>query len=408
MEIIKFNKFIINEAVQLPVIDIVIDNSGEVYNGEFNNLVKGYTELQKVNGRNTIVGILGSDKNKYIAGIDKNGTLVTCDKNISPDGYLVDDTGNYIIMNPKIGQLLKIKGGKWPIQFDYSKILSTESTGWVNFKVDMEIVKRVKRYSKGLGGPKTGHKSFLSKLEDLDSINFIKSRKRTIRSIQREMSVIMLLHYIEEIKDFFTPSSAGFLFESFIGGLLPNAKIISDNREADIISEGKEYQIKTLDAHNKPTVDFIMKSTETGMNFLDHYVVCFKYPGRIEIYVLDGDSSSDRYCGPICNDSDKLNVKKSSYTKIINSGIKPYVLDLLDIDNNINKISMGLKEVLGTLYSELSTFQYNVETIVSGVNKEGKLIDVDQFDVYSDMAKRNAETMKKELENLIAHYKGNI
>ena len=54
----------------------------------------------------------------------------------------------------------------------------------------------------------------------------------------------------------------------------------------------------------------------------------------------------------------------------------------------------------------LSQFKYNVETIVAGFNKDGKLIDGNEFDVYSNLARRNAEVMKKELENLISHYKG--
>jgi hypothetical protein len=282
----------------------------------------------------------------------------------------------------------------------------------------MEIFKRVKRYSSGIGNYKRGHKSFISKLEDLNSINFIKHRKRSIKNIQKEMSIIMLLHYIEEIKSFFTPSAAGFLFESFIGGLLPNAKIVSDNGNADIISDGREYQVKTLEAHNDPKVEFIMNQHESGLKYLDHYIVCFKHPGKIEIYVLDGDVNSDLYCGRILNDKgvaldDKTptltrsKVTKSCYYNNINkSSITPYVIDLLDIDNNIDRISKGLKETLGRLFEELSQFQYNVETIVAGVNKDGKLIDGNEFDVYSNLARRNAEIMKKELENLISHYKG--
>jgi hypothetical protein len=40
MDIIKFNNFI-NEAIQISVLDIVIDSDGNVYNGVFNPLVKG-------------------------------------------------------------------------------------------------------------------------------------------------------------------------------------------------------------------------------------------------------------------------------------------------------------------------------------------------------------------------------
>jgi hypothetical protein len=146
-----------------------------------------------------------------------------------------------------------------------------------------------------------------------------------------------------------------------------------------------------------------MKSTPEGNSFLDHYVICFKYPGRIEIYIIDGDENSKNYCGNFITSGNK-----SSYTKVKSSYLSPYVVDLLDIDNNIDKISNGLKSVLNVLYSQLSDFQYNVETIVSGVNKEGKLIDNEEFDRYSDLAKSNASSMRNELENLISHYKGNI
>ena len=421
MDIVKFGDFI-NEDIKLPVVDIVIDRDGNVYNGVLNPLVKGNVVIKPVklpgeNGLNKVVDIIGNDKNSYIAGIDKNGDLVSPYTNISSDGYLIDDDGNYINIPETNLATLKIKDNKWKFGTDYTKLLSSDSTGWVNFKVDMEIFKRVKRYSSGIGNYKKGHKSFISKLEDLHSINFIKHRKRNMKNIQKEMSIIMLLHYIEEIKSFFTPSAAGFLFESFIGGLLPNAKIVSDNGKADIVSDGKEYQIKTLEAHNGPRVEFIMKQTDTGLEYLDYYIICFKYPGKIEIYVLDGDKNSDLYCGNIRNQRgvllDDKNVdltdgkisRSCTFLNIIRSSIKPYVIDLLDIDNNIDRISKGLKETLNKLFEELSQFQYNVETIVAGVNKDGKLIDGNDFEVYSNLARRNAEMMKKELENLISHYK---
>lgn len=405
MNIIKFSKF--NENVQLPVLDVVIDSDGNIYNGHFNNLIKGNVVIKKVNNRNTIVGILGGDNKSYVAGIDKNGYLVAPPSNIKDDCLFVN--GDFVKIPMDVLTFIKKKDSIWRIGVDYTQLLSPESTGWVNVKIDMEIFKRVKRYSSGLGSVKRGHNAFISKLDDLNSINFIKKRKRSIKSIQREMSVIMLLHYIEEIKSFFTPSAAGFLFESFIAGLIPNAKVISDNSEADIVSEGRGYQVKTLDAHNNPTVEFIMKDLDGVKQFLDHYVICFKYADKIEIYVLDGDSNSQNYCGSLTSGENIVKsgktFKKTSYSKINSSKITPYVINLLGIDESIDIISMGLKETLNKLYTELSAFQYNVETIVAGVNKDGKLIGTDEFDVYSNLARKNAEIMKGELENLIKHYK---
>ena len=51
-------------------------------------------------------------------------------------------------------------------EFDYYSIIPIMPTGWINVKVDMEIVKRVKRYAKTLGTNNRGHESFLSKLND--------------------------------------------------------------------------------------------------------------------------------------------------------------------------------------------------------------------------------------------------
>jgi hypothetical protein len=69
------------------------------------------------------------------------------------------------------------------------------------------------------------------------------------------MAVIMLLHYLNEIKDFFTPSAAGFLFESFIAGLIPKSFVADDNGIADIVAEGRKYQIKLY--KEKANVDII-------------------------------------------------------------------------------------------------------------------------------------------------------
>lgn len=418
MDILKFKNFI-SESVQIPVVDIVIDSNGNVYNGVLNPLIKGNVDIKKVNSVNQIVDIIGDDKNSYIAGIDKNGKIVPTYNNVL-DNYLIDNNGNPILIPNDIKSLLKIKGNKWDLDFDYSSLLSTVPTGWVNTKIDMEIIKRVRRYATNLGNLRgDSHSIFLSKLEDLNSLNLIKHRKRNVQNVQREMSMIMLLHYIDEIKGFFTSSSSGFLFESFMGGLLKNAKIVSDNGNADITSDGKEYQVKSHDVHNSPSVQLIMNKVDVNVGgrivsenkFLDHYILCFKRADRVEVFVLDGDSSSSLYCDNFTISTDVTTLKSgkiyknTSYSQLTKKGAKSYLFDLLSIDEKIDKISKGLKEVLNSLYEELSVFQYNVETIVSGTNKDGKVINGDEFTVYSELARRNAEKMKNELENLISHYK---
>ncbi len=163
MNIIKFNQFL-NEDVMISSLDCVIDEFGNVYN-DFNKqfpLRKGNIVKQKVAGRNQIVSILGYDKKEYIAGIDKNGTLVVPEK-YKLDGYLIDTLGNRVKVPSYV---TGTKSKFWRIGDDYSKLIPYTPTGWVNTKIDMEVIKRVRRYSKGLGTGK-GLKGLVSKLEDL-------------------------------------------------------------------------------------------------------------------------------------------------------------------------------------------------------------------------------------------------
>jgi len=73
---------------------------------------------------------------------------------------------------------------------------------------------------------------------------------------------------------------------------------------------------------------------------------------------------------------------------------------LINIENKIDFIAKGLKDTLKSLYSELSQFQYNVETIISGVDQNG-ILSGQKFIEVSDDARKNAESMKLELEKLI-------
>ena len=414
MDIIKFNNFI-KEAIQIPVVDMVIDLEGNVYNGVNNPIIKGNVNFETVNDLKTPTYILGDDKKRYIAGIDKNGKLVAGYKNIV-DNYLVNDNRERIKIPENVSQQLKSKSKYWSTLDNYVNLISLTPTGWVNTKVDMEIIKRVRRYSSNIGLKRgDSHKIFMSKLEELHSINELTHRKRNIKNIQREMSLIMLLHYIDEIKGFFEPSSTGFLFESFMAGLMKNAMVNSDNGRADVISEGKEYQVKCLTGGGSPSTEMVLKPVEvngvTELKYLDHYILCFKFPDRVEVFVIDGDPTSPNYCDKfktgdtIKTTSSGKSSKNVSYSKLTTRGMKPYIFDILSIDDKIDIISKGLKDTLGSLYNQLSIFQYNVETIISGVDHEGKIIEGDDFTVYSNHARENATSMKNELENLISHYK---
>ena len=92
MKISNFNKFLaeINESrVNLPILDVVIDDVGTVYNCvESTSVIKG--RVERIKGR--VNRILGSTDNKeYPAGIDKNGNVVAV--NIDEDGRALNSNG---------------------------------------------------------------------------------------------------------------------------------------------------------------------------------------------------------------------------------------------------------------------------------------------------------------------------
>lgn len=393
MDIIKFNKFL-NETIQIPVIDVLIDNDGNLYNGMLPGfpLMKGNIVKEKVKDSKVIVDILGNDGKSYPAGIDKNGDLVCVNiKNnriaLNFDGIPLKIPQNVLELYPKI----KLKFWEKKIQDGwYSSLVPILPTGWVNVKIDMEVLKRVRRYSRNLGTNNRNFQSFNSKLSDLERMSSgVLLRRRKREKIQKEMSVIILLHYINEIKDFFTPGSAGFLFESFLAGLIPNAVVVDDNSKCDVRADGVRYQMKLVDNLRDESIEISPAS-------VDYNIICLKYADKIEIYILDNDVDSDNFYQNFRLTGGILPKKlKSSNT------VKRYTIEINNIEEKIQTIAKGLKESLDKLYGELSKFQYNVESIITGVNENGKILSGEEFTSIVNDSRSNIDNMNGQLENLV-------
>ena len=61
---------------------------------------------------------------------------------------------------------------------------------------------------------------------------------------------------------------------------------------------------------------------------------------------------------------------------------------------------------LDFLYAQLSQFQYNIETIITGVDEKGDVIvDNDGFDSYKSNAMQNVNNMSTELDRLVKSVK---
>jgi hypothetical protein len=423
MTIKKFDDFI-NEDVKIPVLDILIDYNGNLYNGKVEKypLRKGNIVQKKISAgtgifndkgvekrsnKNTLVDIIGVDAGSYPAGIDKNGVLVAVNKD--EDGYVTKKLGDDYVRIPIPNQVVNLYRSElngltyWKTDVDYSFLVPILPTGWVNVKIDMEVLKKVRRYSKSLGSETNNvHNSFISKLEDIQRISnrdlrFSKKSGEVLASsfnkkretIQKEMSVIILLHHINEIKDFFTPGSSGFLFESFLAGFIPNSKVVEDNGVADVTANGVSYQMK-LYGYLSSTIPVTVNDA------IDYYIVGIKHPQKIDIYVIDRDTV------PAVQISSGFSMSRMTS----NTNIKKFSFELLNIEQRIASIARGLKESLDFLYAQLSEFQYNIETIITGVDENGDLVsDNDDFDKYKSRAIYNVENMSRELDKLVKSVK---
>jgi hypothetical protein len=415
MNISNFNKFLqqLYEArtVDLPILDVVIDDDGIVHNGEEADLVKG--RVQRETGR-IVSRILGTDNKDYPAGIDKNGNVVALATD--SENRALNSKGQPIPVPQFIQKKYRI-GHQFYHQdpeFDYYSIIPIMPTGWINVKVDMEIVKRVKRYAKTLGTNNRGHESFLSKLSEFERLStqtrsqqYISRLKRN--TIQKEMSAILLLHYINEIKDFFNPSQGGFLFESFVAGLIPDSRVKEDNSPVDIRTSTERYQLKFVDS--KAGYVDVTKDVEPGRSWLEHYMIALKYVDRIDLYIIDGRVLEQRYndgtLGNLITPGGAKSGPKFSMSKVMvvtdTNLVKKFTIELTDIDGRIKNLGESLKLSLKELYDELSKFQFNVETIITGVNEKGKIIrDQLEFDVYHLSAEKNISNLANHLKRLVS------
>jgi hypothetical protein len=114
---------------------------------------------------------------------------------------------------------------------------------------------------------------------------------------------------------------------------------------------------------------------------VDHFVICLKYADRIEVVVLRGiEDVSD----PLCYKNFLTGSGVFSVPQIKRCPFK-YKIELLGIEEKISSIASGLKESIDDIYADLSKFQYNVETIITGVDEKGKLINEIKFDeIYTN------------------------
>ena len=378
-------------------------------------------------------------EHEYIGGIDSNGFIVGLHWGGEGDKYLLDSDGGNVVLDPNGDPWKRTKDPEVeqdkPSVPEYTDLVGDEATGWVNVKIDEELLKRVKRFSLNLSR-EDGLTGLREKIDYLSRPT--KKRARSgetfTQTTQRKISAIILLKYLQEIKDNFNPTTGGFLFESFIGGLL-DGEVPDDNRKADVTHKGSTYQLKFVDwmpdkgtiplvkyyvdengNHSTKRRDPIFKNSkkvrsshitafdERNDLFCDYYVIALKQHTKIYIYMLNSKGPETPYGGGTRGNkysiSHFLTESGLSISELRKKEKTYSVLDLSTIDSNLEEVGTDLRESLNSIWTNLSEIEYNIETITTGVNKNKETVEADEYEsLYSDSTDR-LNTIKDDLKRL--------
>lgn len=276
------------------------------------------------------------------------------------------------------------------LQFDKNKRIVQS---WVNVKIDSDLPLRISRYARALD-EYVNSKDLKSKLDILSSPDSAKYGS------QCKLSIVILLQYLKEIKSNFDPSSSGYLFENFIAGLL-HAKKAGNYTSHDFIEEdGTKCQIKF---YREKTPNIIVNHK----NLVDKYIIGLKGKDEANIWIIDknGEFKIEDYLIEEYDDEDNL-VKATIDVSALRSLKKwdpikkPFTLKFDNVEKIIESVSEGLSQMVETLYDNISELNYNIETIITGVNKEKELVNLDDMDIYYTNSMENMKKIDKEIKDV--------
>lgn len=274
--------------------------------------------------------------------------------------------------------------------------------GWVNVKIDEQLFIRMEKYVYALDTliikPNDKYDLF-KKVDALSNINdFTKDC-----DIQTKISIITLLQYLNEIKSYFNPSSAGFLLEGFLATLI-HGKMLNDYGSIDITSSYNELdpiRFKT-EGNLGPGIhkrDYQIKLYKSGSNIklkweedkiCDYYVICLKVGDDIDVHILDGKNKDlDEFVGNYASISRSTKTYERDGYIIVNtnklrSNNYKRTLKISNVAEMIEGCGDDIRDSLKNIYDDISELHYNIDSLVSGYDKERKKISVDDAKLNSD------------------------
>lgn len=293
--------------------------------------------------------------------------------------------------------------------------------GWVNIKLDQQLGLRMGRYVAALDRIL----NFKDKYNLYEKLKFVSEIDKHITnpkySVQTKISIITLLQYMKELRAYFDPSSSGFLLEDFLASLI-NAKKVGDGG----ISDMNQYEASG-GIHKRYQIKLYRKGSEIKINMneiCDFYVICLKDGTKetdpIEVHILWGKKPKDplfiggsfsarykknyprRYpFGDIPSEESYIHEEEGGRrimyvnTNKLEENPKKIILDVGNLDELISMCSQNIMNSIKETYDKLSELHYNIDSIVSGVDKRGKPINI-------DLARSNADRTIGELTRSIS------
>lgn len=270
-----------------------------------------------------------------------------------------------------------------------SKILKedlSDFSGWVNVKIDNELNKRIERLMKGLGfrgGDIRNKIIFLS-----DPVHGrIRPGESIGQALNRKISAMMLLQYLKELKDLFNSSSAGFLFESFIAGLLGGEQVPGTGA-VDVTTSTEKYQIKFYQKKSSS-----IKKPASLKDVPTKIILGIKEPESVTIYQMDYNLFLSKASGK----SDSINIE--SFIKLAdNLG----TLNLSNIDTMSDELHADLSVSISSLWEIISELQFNVESMLTGITKGGEKTTTLKA---ANAAQNNTRQLDSKIEELRSFFK---
>jgi len=300
--------------------------------------------------------------------------------------------------------------------------------GWVNVKIDEQLFIRMARYVLALDTlckNKTDWYNLFTKVDILSNIDEHINGDRL--SIQEKISIITILQYLNELKNQFNPSSAGFLLESFLACLI-HGEVVPGSKEADISSAYSELdavQFKTTHGGGIKKLRYQIKLYNNKGNIkikwkdlCDYYVICLKNPDKtIDIHILtkdeeDEDSWIGNFAANITGTDEfirdvgmrtqhiLLNTRKL-YTKKGHKFMRKLDISDAKINSLISACGKSVKESIEKVYNTLSELHYDVDALVSGIDKN-------KSNITTDNAKANADRTIDKISQDVSDLKRDI